>query len=196
MVQNLQSLFERAFDEEPVPPPGDPAQLAMAQGRRIRRRRGLLAGGAATAVIIAAVVAVNAALPPARPTTTIALGAAIMAPADPRCTWPAKDRASDVSIFLVGDTTATQRSDLQASLGADPLVRDLRFESQEAAYVRFSKLWQDSPDFVASVTPEAMPASFRVKLVEPSVYLEFAARYRDLPSVEDVVGAACPGPGR
>jgi hypothetical protein len=41
-----------------------------------------------------------------------------------------------------------------------------------------------------------MPAAFRVKLVEPSVFLQFAARFRDRPGVEQLVGAACPGPGR
>ncbi|MEU4222361.1 permease-like cell division protein FtsX, partial [Actinoplanes sp. NPDC026623] len=153
-------------------------------------------GGAATAVAVAALVAVNVALPSPRPSTTVSLGMAMMAPADRTCTWPVQDRASDVSIFLAPDSTAAQRADLQAALGADPLVRDLRFESREAAYARFKALWADSPDFVASVSVDSLPAAFRVKLVEPSGYVEFAARFLDLPGVEQVVGAACPGPTR
>jgi hypothetical protein len=44
-------LFERALDDEPVPPPGDLAQEAMAERARLRRRRGLLAGGSAAGVL-------------------------------------------------------------------------------------------------------------------------------------------------
>jgi len=196
MEQNLRGLFERALDDEPVPPPGDPALMAMAQGRRIRRRRGLLATGAAAAAVVAAVVTVNVSVAPAAPPPRISAAQAMMAPADPRCTWPAQDRASTVSIFLAQEVTASQRSDLRAALQADPLVRDLRFEGREEAFARFKQLWADSPDFVASVSADSLPESFRMTLAEPSGYPAFAAKFRDRAGVADVEGSACPEAGR
>lgn len=196
MEQNLRGLFERALDDEPVPPTGDPARMAMAQGRRIRRRRGLLAGGAATAAVVAAVLTVNVMVAPAAPPPGISAAQAMMAPADPRCTWPARDRASDVSIFLARDVTASQRSDLRAALEADPLVRDLRFESREEAFARFKQLWADSPDFVAALSTDSVPESFRMALAEPSGYPAFAAKFRDRAGVTDLVGSTCPQAGR
>jgi hypothetical protein len=63
--QTLRVLFERALDDEPVPPPGDLAQEAMAHGARLRRRRGLLVGGSAAGVLalLATVVALNMTAP-------------------------------------------------------------------------------------------------------------------------------------
>ncbi|MEU7907965.1 permease-like cell division protein FtsX [Actinoplanes sp. NPDC049118] len=195
MDQNLRSLFERALDDEPVPP-GDPARMAMAQGRRIRRRRGLLVGGSAAVAVVAAVVAVNVALGPTEPPrTTSAAAAAMMVPADPACTLPAQDRASDISIFLADDITASQRSGLQAALQADPQVRDLRYDSREEAFTRFKQLWADDPDFVASVSVYSLPESFRMTLAEPSAYPAFAARFQGRDGVDDLVGLACPGAG-
>ncbi|MEV4642389.1 permease-like cell division protein FtsX [Actinoplanes sp. NPDC049548] len=196
MEQNLRALFERALDDEPVPPPGDPARTAMAQGRRIRRRRGLLAGGAAAAAVVAAAVAVNVSVAPAAPLPPTSAAQAMMAPADPRCTSPARDRASDVSVFLARDITASQRSGLLTALQADPLVRDLRFESREEAFARFKRLWADSPDFVAALSPDSVPESFRMALAEPSEYPAFAARFRDRAGVADLVGSVCPEAGR
>ena len=196
MEQNLRGLFERALDDEPVPPPGDPARMAMAQGRRIRRRRGLLAAGATAAAVVAAAVAVNASVTPAAPPPRISAAQAMMAPPDPGCTWPAQDHASDVSIFLARDITASQRSDLRAALQADPLVRDLRFESRDEAFTRFKRLWADSPDFVASVPADSVPESFRMTLAEPSGYPAFAAQFRNRAGVADLVGSACPEAGR
>ena len=168
----------------------------MAQGRRIRRRRGLLAGGAAAAAVVAAVVAVNVSVVPAAPPPVMSAAQAMMVPADPRCTWPAQDRASDVSIFLARDITASQRSDLRAALQADPLVRDLRFESREEAFARFKQRWADSPDFVAAVSADSVPESFRMALAEPSGYPAFAAKLRDRAGVADLVGSVCPEAGR
>jgi hypothetical protein len=191
--QNLRGLFDRALDDEPAPPPGDPARMAMAQGRRIRRRRGLLVGGSTAVAVLGVLIMANVTLTPAAPPPRVSVAEAMMAPADPSCTWPAQDRASEVSIFLSYHITASQRSDLQAALQADPLVRDLRFESHEEAYARFRRLWADSPEFVASVTADAVPESFRMRLAEPTAYPVFAARFRARVGIADLVGVRCPG---
>jgi hypothetical protein len=71
-------------------------------------------------------------------------------------------------------------------------VRDSRFESRSEAYQRFKVLWADSPDFVAAVTADDLPQSFRLGLAEPSGYRQFAARFRHRAGVADIIGRACP----
>jgi cell division transport system permease protein len=196
MPEYLHELFERALDDEPVPPPGDPVRQAMTHGRRIRRRRGLLVGGSAAALAVAVVVGLNLTPGLGEPPQTVSADIAAAMPADPACTWPVQNRVSDVSIFLTFDVTAAQRTALQDALRADPLVRELRYESRQEAFERFRQLWRDSPDFVASVSPQALPESFRVELTDASGYRRLAASFRDRPGVQDLVGRVCPGAGK
>jgi hypothetical protein len=191
--QNLRGLFERALDDEPLPPPGDPVEEAMTRGRRIRRRRGLLIGGTATAVIAATTVAVNLALAPAAPPPQVSMAAMLMPPASATCTWPVQDNASKVAVFLTDTITVGEINTLGEALWRDPAVRDVQFESRYEAYEKFKKLWADSPDFVASVTVDNLPQSYRVELAQPSGYRDFAARVRSRPGVQDLVGESCPG---
>lgn len=194
MQQNLQGLFERALDGEPVPPPGDAVGQAMAHGRRIRRRRRLVVGGSAATAVVAVVVALNVALAPtAAPPSTVSPAAALMAPPAAGCTWPVQDNATEVSIFLRDDVTLAQTAALRDTLWTDPAVREVRFESREQAYERFKRLWADSPDFVASVGVDSLPQSFRVRVADPRAYRQFAARVAGRTGVQDVVGQACPG---
>ena len=193
MQQNLRGLFERALDDEPLPPPGDPVEEAMTRGRRIRRRRGLLVGGTATAVIAATTVALNLALTPAAPPPQVSMAAMLMPPANATCTWPVQDNASKVAVFLTDTITEGQLNTLREALRSDPVVRDAQFESRSEAYEKFKKLWADSPDFVASVSVDSLPQSFRVELAQPSGYRQFAARFASRPGVQDLVGESCPG---
>ena len=186
MQQNLQGLFERALDDEPVPPPGDLTREAMAQGRRIRRRRGLLVGGSVALVAVATMVVVNVALaPPAPPVPAAA--------ADPACTSPVQDNASDVSIFLTEDVTEAQRAGLSSALRVDPLVRDVRYESRAEAFAKFKELWKEDPDLVKGATREPLPESFRIKLAEPSEFPAFAAKFQGRAGIEYLVGLSCTG---
>ena len=193
MQQNLQDLFERALDGEPVPPPGDPARQAMAQGRRIRRRRGLLVGGSAAALVVATTLALNLIVSPGTPPPKVSAAAAAAMPADPACTWPVQDDASDISIFLADGITDAQRTALHDALRADPAVRDLRYESREEAFEKFRLLWRDNPDLVSSVSPQALPESFRLRPAEPSDYRHLAEAFGDRAGVEDFVGRTCRG---
>jgi cell division transport system permease protein len=190
--QDLRTLFAQALDHEPAPAPGDPVEQAMAHGRRIRRRRGLLVGGSAAAAVLAVTVALNltsADPPPPR----VSAAAMVMAPADASCTWPVRDDASDVSIFLTDAITQPQLAALREALTADPAVREMRFETRLQAYEKFKRLWADSPDFVAAVSPGSLPQSFRLRLAEPSGFRQFAAGIRARAGVQDVIGRSCPG---
>jgi len=195
--QDLRGLFERALDDEPVPPPGDPVRQAMAHGRRIRRRRGLLAGGSAAVLVAATTVAFNLALAPDEaPPMPVSRAAMAMGPAEPGCSWPVLDAATDVSLFLGDDITLAQIAGLRDALWSDPDVRDVQFESRAQAYQKFKVLWRDSPDFVAAVGAESLPQSFRVQLARPAGYPRFAAVFAGRAGVTELVGQACAGTPR
>jgi cell division transport system permease protein len=189
--QNLRMLFERALDDEPVPPPGDLAQEAMAEGARLRRRRGLLAGGSAAGVlaVLITVVALNLTAP--RLGTT-AESAAIARPASSACVMGVRQDATDVAIFLRADITDRQTQDVYDALRSDPLVLTTTFESREQAFQKFKTLWRDSPDLIRAVSPESMPTSFRVTLAEPAQFPAFEARFKGDPGVTQIVGSRCP----
>jgi cell division transport system permease protein len=99
--------------------------------------------------------------------------------------------ATEVSIFVDDDITAGQKSRLEAALRTDPVVRSFRFESREAAYEKFKKLWKDSPDFVASVSPASLPPSYYVTMANPKAYPVFANRIRLFAGTEAVRGQYC-----
>ncbi len=93
----------------------------------------------------------------------------------------------EVMLFLNDDVTEQQRDALQQRLTNDrSLVRDVSFETKEQAYERFRELFKNSPDFVQGVQPNALPASFRVKLLDPKDYSNLADKYRDAEGVSRV----------
>jgi cell division transport system permease protein len=93
----------------------------------------------------------------------------------------------EVMLFLNDDVNEQQRDALNKRLTDDrALVRDVSFESKEQAYERFRELFKNSPDFVQGVQPDALPASFRVKLIDPKDYSDLADKYRDADGVSRV----------
>ncbi len=192
MADHLKKLFDRVLDDEPALPDGALARQAMAQGRGIRRRRGLLAGGSTVAALVVAAVALNLAPAPPGPPPQVTSAAARLAQAEPQCTWPASNGATDVSIVLRTDITAGQTDDLRNALHADPLVRDLQFESREVALTKFKRMWDDRPELVADIDASEMYPSFRLKLTRPAQYRAFAATYADRAGVDQLVGGTCP----
>lgn len=98
----------------------------------------------------------------------------------------------EVSIFLCDGRncdaiTPEQQQQLEEDLRDDPLVREVFFESKAEAYDNFREMFRDQPDFVESVSPEALPASFRVKLTDPKEFTAILERYGARPGVEEVV---------
>ncbi|BCJ64290.1 permease-like cell division protein FtsX [Polymorphospora rubra] len=93
----------------------------------------------------------------------------------------------EVSIFLKGDITEEQRSTLDASLKADPLVAEVIYESKEAAYEKFKAMYQDAPDFVNAVKPDTLPESFRVRLNDPEQYRQIVDKYQANEGIDEIV---------
>jgi cell division transport system permease protein len=93
----------------------------------------------------------------------------------------------EVSIFLREDVTDAQSTAISQAIDRSPLVASKSFESREQAFEKFKVLWRDSPDFIKSVGPESLPASYRVKLKNPEQYKTFAAEVQGLPGIQDIV---------
>jgi cell division transport system permease protein len=93
----------------------------------------------------------------------------------------------EVSIFLKEDITQPQTEAIGQAIADNPLVSTHTYESREQAFEKFKQLWQDSPDFVASVGPESLPASYRVKLKDPEKYKDFTNSLNGLTGVQDIV---------
>jgi cell division transport system permease protein len=93
----------------------------------------------------------------------------------------------EVSIFLREDVTDAQSAAISQAIDRSPLVKTKTFESREQAFEKFKVLWRDSPDFIKSVGPESLPASYRVKLKDPEQYKTFASQVEGLPGIQEIV---------
>jgi cell division transport system permease protein len=93
----------------------------------------------------------------------------------------------EVTIFLKNDVTQPQKDAVLAALKADELVESATFETREQAYARFSEIYKDAPDLVASTKPESLPESYRVKLKNPDKFDSIQAKYKSLDGVDLIV---------
>jgi cell division transport system permease protein len=98
----------------------------------------------------------------------------------------------EVSVFLCDGSkcdaiTDDQLTALEGDLREDPLVDQVFYESKQEAYARFREMFSDQPDFVDSVSPEALPASFRVSLNDPTQFMAIRDKYAARPGIEDIV---------
>lgn len=93
----------------------------------------------------------------------------------------------EVSIFLANEVSEQQRADLDTALKADPLVREVIYESRQQAYDRFKEMYRDAPDLVNAVKPEQLPESFRVRLQNPEQYQQIFDKYKDTEGIDEIV---------
>ncbi len=93
----------------------------------------------------------------------------------------------EVSIFLRKDVNDAQRTAINQAIDSNTLVESKTYETREQAFEKFKVLWRDSPDFVASVGPDSLPESFRVKLKDPEQYRAFADQMQGQQGIQDIV---------
>lgn len=98
----------------------------------------------------------------------------------------------EVSIFLCDGRecaaiTPEQQQELREDLEANALVERVFFESKEEAYQRFLERFEGQEDFTRGVTADQLPASFRVKLVDPGRFAAIRQEYEARPGVEDII---------
>lgn len=79
-----------------------------------------------------------------------------------------------VNVYLTNDISANDKGcqaepckSLRADLENNPAIESVEFENRDQAYDRFKEIFESQPELVKLARPEALPASFNVKLVNP-----------------------------
>lgn len=98
-----------------------------------------------------------------------------------------------VAVNLTDDISATDNNctsalctQLRTELENTPGVKDVTFESRTAAFARFKSEFQDVPELEALARPQALPASLRVTLDDPSRSSGITAEFTGKPGVKNV----------
>lgn len=82
-------------------------------------------------------------------------------------------------------TTEAQRADIEQRLNANPEVQEVFYESKEAAFEEFQRVFADSP-ILPSRTADQMQDSYRIKLVNPENYQGVVSEASGLQGVQNV----------
>ena len=172
------------------------AVVAIAEGGRLRRRRRWVAGGGVAAGLVAVMGgAAGLSLLAGRgdqPAPPVTLAAAMMPVSAPSCLpEPVETGATDVAVFLGQQVSDQQRAAIRNELRKDPRVAAVVFETRREAWEKFRVRWKQSPDLVAAVTVEALPESFRLRLVAGTDYTAVRDEYGAMDGVRDMVGRRC-----
>jgi cell division transport system permease protein len=92
----------------------------------------------------------------------------------------------EVAVFLLDDVSGAQQRRLNDKIANMPEVETVVYESKEAAYRNFKELFANQPELWQNVGPDALPASFRVKLADPEKFEVIAARLEGEPGIEEI----------
>jgi len=87
-----------------------------------------------------------------------------------------------------GEVTQAQRDGILDDLKSPQLakyVAQVYYESKDEAYKRFQGQFKDST-VVDNITPDMLPESYRVRLVDPQKYAAVSEQFRNRPGVSDV----------
>lgn len=91
----------------------------------------------------------------------------------------------DVSANDPGCTSSTC-SGLRGQLESTPGVQTVTFESRQAAFSRFQRIFEGQPELLQLARPEALPASLRVQLSDPARFPSVAKEFTGKPGVERI----------
>ncbi|WP_158886398.1 permease-like cell division protein FtsX [Amycolatopsis anabasis] len=99
----------------------------------------------------------------------------------------------EVTVFLTEDISANDKNCAQQtcaairqSLEGNKAVESVIYENREDAYNRFKKIFESQPELVQLARPESLPASLRVKLVDPQRSDAVVQEYTGKPGVDKV----------
>jgi cell division transport system permease protein len=93
----------------------------------------------------------------------------------------------EVAVYLQDTISQADRDRLYNALNNMDEVDHVRYESKQDAYKRFVKIFANQKALTENVSPDALPASFRVKLKDPSKYPVVRARLEGQPGIEQIV---------
>lgn len=92
----------------------------------------------------------------------------------------------ELNVFLRDEITPEQTKELGASIDGMPEVRRVFYESKEKAFKEYKRMFKDTPAIVENVDPNALPASYRIKLKDPNRAEAVASRLQGRPGVDEV----------
>jgi cell division transport system permease protein len=94
----------------------------------------------------------------------------------------------EVSVFLQDTINPEVQTHIGQLLGGMPEVSKVDYESKEEAYKRATEvIFKNEPEVIRNISPDALPASFRVKLNDPRQFKVVAARLGGQPGIESIV---------
>jgi cell division transport system permease protein len=95
-------------------------------------------------------------------------------------------RDVEVSVFLQKTIPPAQQEHISSLLAHMPQVKSVKYESQQDAYENFKRLFASQPALVQNVGPDALPASFQVKLKNPEEFSVVAAQLQGQPGIDKI----------
>ncbi len=84
------------------------------------------------------------------------------------------------------DCTSSTCADLRGELEATSGVQSVEFESRQAAFERFKRIFEGQPELLSLARPEALPASLRVTLSDPQRSDAISQAFTGRPGVDRV----------
>jgi cell division transport system permease protein len=93
--------------------------------------------------------------------------------------------SADISANDPGCTSSTcsaLRGELEAASG----VQSVEYESRQAAYTRFQRIFEGQPELLQLARPEALPASLRVQLSDPQSFPSISKAFNGRPGVDRI----------
>jgi cell division transport system permease protein len=94
----------------------------------------------------------------------------------------------EVSVFLNDNINPEVQTHIGQLLTGMPEVAKVDFESKEQAYQRAKNvIFKNEPEVIRNISPDALPASFRVKLKDPRQFSVVAARLGGQPGIDSIV---------
>jgi cell division transport system permease protein len=92
----------------------------------------------------------------------------------------------EISIFLADTISPEQQQALESDLRAQPVVADVIYESKDQAFDNAQALFADDPLILQDLSPEVLPASFRVQLTDPEEFEVVSSLFSGRPGIDDI----------
>ncbi len=97
----------------------------------------------------------------------------------------------ELEIFMHPDAQQTTVDDMRAALEQNKAeIKGFTFLDHQAAYEEFKKIFKDQPALIESVTPDALPESFRVQLVDAKLVDQVTNEYKNRLGVDTIESGA------
>jgi cell division transport system permease protein len=93
----------------------------------------------------------------------------------------------EVAVYLKDTISDAERQRLFTTIQNMNEVSTIKYESKQQAFERFKRIFANQPALTQNVSPDALPASFRVKLKDPTKFEVVSAQLQGQPGIERVV---------